>query len=210
MTSGVNRPYAAVICFAGLRSRCEIKQAEKRKKHRAVRSAPSEQCDNGSDRSQVRVRISRCRLVINMYCKQYRHNIRCEGFVLRTIILIHPFRMVFLFYLAPLTASSPCDIGREPPVCGCYLLRRLALAVRDKASREEEETQSNGCRPKAFSATMFLIGHRFRVLFEAQSLGNEKTPHSDTLEKSRVSVIFMPKIYVTVHDTPFRTCWART
>ena len=46
-------------------------------------------------------------------------------------------------------------------VCGCYLLRRLALAVRDEASREEEETQSNGRRPKAFNATMFLIGHRF-------------------------------------------------
>ena len=49
-----------------------------------------------------------------------------------------------------------------------------------------------------------------RVLFEAPSLGDEMTPHAETLEKSRVSVIFMPKIYVTVHDTPLRTCWTRT
>ena len=42
------------------------------------------------------------------------------------------------------------------------------------------------------------------------SLGDEMTPHAETLEKSRVSVIFMPKIYVTVHDTPFRICWTRT
>ena len=30
-----------------------------------------------------------------------------------------------------------------------------------KGDGEQEETQSNGRRPKAFSATMFLIGHRF-------------------------------------------------
>ena len=93
------------------------------------------QCDNVSDRSQVRVRFSRCRLVINMYCKQYRHNIRCEGFVLRTIIFIHPFRMVFLFSLAPLAAPSPCDIGREPPVCGCYLAHCSPRPADDEGRR---------------------------------------------------------------------------
>ena len=42
---------------------------------------------------------------------------------------------------------------------------------------------------------------QIRVLFEAQSLGNEKTPHAETLEKSRVSVIFMPK-YMLQYMTP--------
>ncbi len=35
-----------------------------------------------------------------------------------------------------------------------------------------------------------------RVLFGAPSLGDEMTPHTETLDFSRVSVIFMPKIYV--------------
>ncbi len=49
-----------------------------------------------------------------------------------------------------------------------------------------------------------------RVLFEAPSLGDEMTPHAETLEKSSVSVIFMPKSMFTAFDTSFRTCWTRT
>lgn len=33
-----------------------------------------------------------------------------------------------------------------------------------KGDGEQEETQSNGCRPKAYNATMFLIGHRFETV----------------------------------------------
>ena len=42
------------------------------------------------------------------------------------------FRMVFLYFPAPLTAPSPCDIGREPPVCGCYLAHRPPRPVDDE------------------------------------------------------------------------------
>ena len=39
-----------------------------------------------------------------------------------------------------------------------------------KGDGEQEETQSNGRRPKAFSATMFLIGHRFESCLRRQKI----------------------------------------
>lgn len=46
---------------------------------------------------------------------------------------------------------------------------------------------------------------------ENTSLGDDLTPRAETLEKSRVSVIFMPKIYVySFLHPPFRTCWVLT
>ena len=53
-------------------------------------------------------------------------------------------------------------------------------------------------------------GSLVRVQLGEPSLGDEITPHAETLGKSRVSVIFIPKSMFTAFDTSFRTCWTRT
>ena len=55
-----------------------------------------------------------------------------------------------------ITESSPS----RPAVIWLTVPRVLRTM---KGDGEQEETQSNGRRPKAFSATMFLIGHRFEI-----------------------------------------------
>lgn len=41
-----------------------------------------------------------------------------------------------------------------------------------------------------------VLNKQFDFRYTETSLGDEMTPHTETLEKSRVSVILMPKIYV--------------
>ena len=74
-----------------------------------------------------------------------------------------------MFFYVLDSASNPCHRELIAVFAAVIWLTVPRVLRTMKGDGEQEETQSNGRRSKAFSATMFLIGHRFGLAYTLTS-----------------------------------------